>query len=286
MGKARSDIDGLAPTEIMGWSVSDTVGAYDRETIFDYIDGAGEVYRAYDFREVKVWRLVKENAPDILVEIFDMGSAEDAYGVFSHSREDESRGIGQGYEFRGGLLCFWQGRFFVCVLVEEANDTTREAVFTLATGIAERIPASDGLPGLIGCLPAADLHPESIRFFHLSSSLNYHYFLAEQNILNLSRDTRAVLARYGTGPTCLLCVEYQSTDLADSAYGSFVSGFLPESNGREVIEIAPGKWVAFRLQAEHVMIVLEASTESRASELLESCARRLTEVVQQTGVGQ
>ena len=286
MGKARSDIDRLAPTGIMGWSVSDTVGAYDRETIFDYIDGAGEVYRAYDFRQVKVWRLVKESAPDILVEIFDMGSAEDAYGVFSHSREDESSGIGQGYEFRGGLLCFWQGRFFVCVLAEEANDTTREAVFALATGIAERIPDSDGPPALIGCLPAADLHPESIRFFHLSSSLNYHYFLAEQNILNLSRDTRAVLAEYGTGPTCLLCVEYQSTDLANSAYRSFVSGYLPESNDREVIEIAPDKWVGVRLQAEHVIVVLEASTEARASELLESCANYLKDVVQQTGLSQ
>ena len=283
MEKTPNDTDHPAPTGIMGWSVADSVGSYDRETIFKYINGAGEVYRAYDFRQVKTWKLVKKDAADILVEVFDMGSAEDAYGVFSHSREDESSGIGQGYEFRGGLVSFWQGRFFVCVLAEEANETTQEAVFALARDIAGRIPVSDGPPALLGCLPVVDLHPQSVRFFHLSSSLNSHYFLAEQNILQMNRDTRAVLAEYGTDRAYLLCVEYQSADLAEGAFASFVSGYIPESNGRETVEIAPGKWVAARHQARHVIVVLDASTEARASKLLEGCTRSLTDIIPQTG---
>jgi len=32
------------PEDFQGWTLSDSVQVYDRETIFDFINGAGEVY--------------------------------------------------------------------------------------------------------------------------------------------------------------------------------------------------------------------------------------------------
>ncbi|MBD3337086.1 MAG: hypothetical protein GF355_16345, partial [Candidatus Eisenbacteria bacterium] len=46
----------LLPPAQDGWKLEDSLRTYDPESIFDYINGAGEVYRAYDFREVSVYR--------------------------------------------------------------------------------------------------------------------------------------------------------------------------------------------------------------------------------------
>jgi hypothetical protein len=43
------DLGTLLPKEINGWSVSENDKLFDPETIFDYIDGAVDVYRAYNF---------------------------------------------------------------------------------------------------------------------------------------------------------------------------------------------------------------------------------------------
>jgi len=52
----------------------------------------------------------KGGEPQITVELFDMGTPDDAYGVFSYGREQEETGIGGGYELRSSVLSFWQNR--------------------------------------------------------------------------------------------------------------------------------------------------------------------------------
>ena len=162
----------FVPEEILGWKLQDTVETYDPETIFDYIDGAGEVYRSFNLRMVMVFRFAKPVQPGITVELFDMGSAEDAYGVFSHAREKQETGIGQDYQYQGGLLCFWQADFFACLLSEKASTETKDAIFALARRIEERLPRSGSRPELVGYLPEDGLIQQSTRFFHVPSSLN------------------------------------------------------------------------------------------------------------------
>ena len=73
----------LAPDEIMGWKAKEE-RTYDPRTIFDYIDGAGEVYRSYNFKNLLARRFEKEGQTDPVVDFFDMGLASDAFGVFTH----------------------------------------------------------------------------------------------------------------------------------------------------------------------------------------------------------
>ncbi|NIN72217.1 MAG: hypothetical protein GTO46_09935, partial [Gemmatimonadetes bacterium] len=198
----------LLPEQIGSWTRSDAVDTYDRETIFDYIDGAGEVYRSYAFDQVVVAFYTSAQGPDITVELFDMGKPADAYGVFSYAREREETGIGGGYEQKGRVLCFWQERYYVCVAAEERTDDSDRALLDFARAISERLPPASDPPDLVTILPDEGLVAFSQRFFHLHQSLNYHYYLARENILKLSDETDAVLARYAPGSTYLLLVRY------------------------------------------------------------------------------
>jgi len=127
------------PHELRGWKIQDEVRTYTRDTIFNYIDGAGEVYRLYAFRELEVFRYTKLDEPDIVLEVFDMSTSEDAFGVFTHGREGKEAGFGQGSEYRGGLLCFWKDTYFVCVYPEGESEAAKDAVLSLGKSIDEAV---------------------------------------------------------------------------------------------------------------------------------------------------
>ena len=264
-------ISEIVPQETAGWKPEGAPETYDRETIFDYINGAGEVYLSYGFREVSVFRYSKPDAPGIVVEIFDMGISEDAWGVFSHARESEETGIGQGYEYRGSLLCFWKGRYYVCVLAEKCTSETKEAVFALSKQIASKLPSTGDKPDLLKYLPQENLVSQSVRFFHIHPLLNYHYFLSEENILNLGRNTRAALAIYEPDATYLLCIQYSTVSQAGEAYRSFVENYIPEAKSVGVAQIENDKWVAAIREKEYVVISLDAASQNDAKKLINAC---------------
>lgn len=266
------------PGSYSGWKLSDSSVAYDRESIFDYINGAGEVYRSYSFQQVSVFHYQSDGHPDILAELFDMGSDGDAYGVFSYARENEQAGIGQAYEYRGGLLCFWQDRFYVCLSTPKLTTESKEALFSIARKIDSLLPTSGKKPDLVDMLPPQDLVLSGVRYFHTHPSLNYHYFLAEENLLNLSSRTHAVLGRYRPAEMQLLCVRYRTTGQADEAYRSFVAGYVPELGPSGTALLEQGKWVAADREGEYMIVVLDASTEADADKLMRTMKKRLSTV--------
>jgi hypothetical protein len=266
----------LLPEHINGWTRSDSTAAYDRESIFGYINGAGEVYRSYAFNQVVVVLYTSSEHPDITVELFDMGNPADAYGVFSHAREQEETGIGSGYERKGRVLCFWQDRYYVCAAAEERTADSDRALVDLSQAISQHLPPAADPPGLVDRLPTEGLVAFSERFFHLHQSLNYHYYLARENLLNLGAGTDAVLARYQPGTTSLLLVRYESEADAAAALSSFRQRYLPESGISQTVETENGKFVSYGQHHRFVVVVLDAVSETTADNLLQATVNRLT----------
>jgi hypothetical protein len=264
------------PTQIDGWRAQDEVETYDRETIFDYINGAGEVYLMYDFQNVTVLHFTQAEQPNILVELFDMGSSEDAFGIFSQARESEDQGTGQGSEYRGGLLCFWKSKFFVCVSSERETPQAKKAVEDLAGKIAGKIKVTGAWPRLLDYLPADGLESNTVRYFHKHTTLNYHYYTASENILNLGPQTEAVLATYQPDETHFLCVRYPDEEQAKEALSSFVNAYVPEARESGIAEIENGKWVAVRGRGVFVVVVFDAPTKAYAQDLTKAVEDRIS----------
>jgi len=271
----------LLPPQISSCERQADTATYDRETIFDYIDGAGEVYRSYDFREVAVARYVCEGGAMLRVELFDMGSDADAYGVFSYGREQEEIGIGGGYELRGSVLSFWQNRFYGCVSVEESDASSGELLLAAARAVSHRLPQESSRPSLVDMLPSDNLVPHSDRYCHRHQSLNYHFYLARENVLHLDSTTNAVLARYQPGSTLLLLVEYPDSAKASSAAASFMQTILLGANGIEPTALASGKFASCEQVGRYLIIVLESPSVQSALSLGELARKRFAEFLSQ-----
>ena len=270
----------LFPETIGDWVRQDTSITYDRETIFDYINGAGEVYRSYAFSHVLVDRYEKAGGQGVTVEVFDMGNAEDAFGVFSYAREQEEEGIGAGFERKGSVLCFWQDRFYVCVAAEQRDADPEAVLGEVARGISETLPAPGPRPALMTALPSEGLVPFSDRFFHTHQSLNYHYYLVRENVLNLTSETDVVLARYRPGSTYLLVIRYEEEGDASAALSSYRAAILPGSESMETVATEEGLYTSSSHQARFVVVVLDAGSEDEANGLRMAALENLEPILQ------
>ena len=255
----------------IGPYLSEADQTFDAETIFGYIDGAGEVYRSYNMKLLVARRFHKDGRPDIVVDAFDMGASEDAFGVFTHDLEGEDMGIGQGSRYKAGLLSFWKDRYFLSVYAEEETAETKALVLELGRRVAAAVPGEGAKPALVDLLPAAGLDPGRVRFFHNSFLLNYHYFVAETNVLLLDQTTDAALAFYGNKGDggVLLVAAYPDGRSASNAKDSFVRAYMPDAGPAGTVRTEDGKWSGVRLRGRSIVIVFDGPTEAAAAALLD-----------------
>jgi hypothetical protein len=267
----------LMPSSVDGWKAVAHDGAYNRETLYDYIDGGAEVYLAYDLRDVASRKYAKPGRPDITLDMFDMGSPADAYGIFSFERESGSVGVGQDSEYAAGLLRFWKGRYFVSILADRETSSSRKAVMNLGKAVAARIKSTGARPAVLSYLPSSNLIPTETRFFHRESGLDYQYYLSDENILNLGSDTNVVLARYKVGDEKprLLIVEYTDEGKATPAFARFGSAYVPDAQPPDFAAAKDGKWTAIRHKGRFIVVVFESPDKAYAVKLAENTLSKL-----------
>ena len=273
-----TDLRQLLPDESLGWTAQGEIKFYDRESIFDYMNGAGEVYRMYAYREMVVQRMANEGQPEITVELFDMSTSEDAFGIFTHSRLSEDTSPGQGATHQPGLLCFWKNRYFVCITAMRETPETKKAAYDIAGKIDKLILNTGPKPAILECLPLDRLDQLSVRYFHLYTSLNYHYYLADQNILKLNEKTEAVIAQYEPHRSFLICIRYPDEKLAKEAMSSFREAYIPEADSSDLAQIEDDKWVAAKLESTFILLALDAPTQDSAISLIRAAKERLADI--------
>jgi len=260
------------PSETKGWTWDGKDETFNNQTIFKYIDGAGELYLAYGFRGLTVRRFEGPGKPLLVAEIYEMGSSEDAYGVFTFERQEEEADVGQGSEFGGGLLRFWKGVYFVSVYGEGEGAEMDSAVLELGKRIAESIKVPGSKPALLGFLPdkTFGLDTANMYFFRSHVLLNQRFFVAHQNILQLGRDVEAVMGPYDReGKRMhLVLVRYPSNKRAQDAFQTFVRAYMPEAAASGSVKTEDGKWTRIRAYGEFLAIVFGALTEAEAEKLL------------------
>jgi len=261
---------GTLPQEARGWVVAGQDRFFDDKTIFEYIDGAAEVYRAYNLHGCLSRVYSKEGGPPLVLDVFDMGTPADAFGVFTHDTDGEAIAIGQDGRWRPGWLNFWKDRYFVSITVPEENARAFEAALELGRLVDARIPKKGERPKLLTHLPQAGLQAGTIRFLHHPIVLNYHFYLSDENILELSSATDVVLATYQrpAGSARLLLVQYPDVGTARRAAENIRRHYLPDADADGVVRLENGKWASARLKDKLLVVVLEAGSRESAADLM------------------
>jgi hypothetical protein len=260
-GGPVDDFSRSIPRNIGPWQASGDDHAYNRETLYDYMDGGAEVYLAFDFRQVWTRKYAAPGRKELTLDIYDMGSSEEAFGIFSCDREDPAAGIGQDSTYGFGLLRFRQGRFFVTVMIDEEDEAAGKAVLDIGRAVVGELGPPGAGPDLVALLPRDSLRPDRTSYFHANVSLNNRYFIASENILDLDRSTDCVFAEFETGsgrPGCLLLVRYPDVERAAAARRAFLSAYAPEAGPEGLAQTENKKWVSAAVRDRYLILIFEA----------------------------
>jgi hypothetical protein len=267
------------PQEVQGWKADGQDRIFTRQNIFDYMDGGGEIYLAYDFQRLLAREYARPGAPRIVVEVYQMASSRDAYGVFTHDTDGQPVSAGQAALYSPGLLRFWKNRFFVRLQAEDETPEVKTALMAMGNQVASGIPQEGRKPSLIDALPPQSLIESSVHYFHTSVSLNIHYFLADSNLLNLNSRTEAVLARYqeDSEKPYLLIVRYPRPGDAKAAFEQFSKVYLRESPAEDTVfvKLEKGQFAGGRREDRALLLVFEAGSRESAERLTDLAASQM-----------
>jgi hypothetical protein len=269
MPETVSKFDTILPDTIGEYKKAGPSALYTPGNLSNYIDGGAELYISYNFQNALSLKYTDAAENEIAVDIFDMGTSLDAFGVFAHSRETIATDFGQGSEYAAGLLTFWKDRYYVSILAYPETPARKEIIFELGRTIAEAIKNEGPLPPILALLPTENLLPETVHYFHHSIWLNSFYFVSDENVLNIANDTPAALAKYRkAGSTYfLLLVRYPDASRAEAAAGLFRLKVLGGA-ADGIRQMKEGSWTGLRRSGDLISVVFSAPDAATARDIL------------------
>lgn len=162
---------------VEGMKESASPQTYYPETLFEYINGAAEIYLSYDFKELIVAEYQKSGSPDsIAVEIYDMGNHKNSFGIYSAERypDNEFLKLGtQGY-MEEGTMNFLVGRYYVKLLCFDCEERSDKWLHSFSEEVVNRVGAEEGFPAHLETFPGEGRIPNTEKFI-LKNVMGYKF---------------------------------------------------------------------------------------------------------------
>ena len=179
-GPAQTDA-GLPPAELLpridGWVSRGQPESYQPANLYEYINGAAEIYLAYEFRQLAVQTYANPQNLTLTVEIYRHDTVESAFGIYSQEKPVAAGDYlplgGQGY-YEEGVMNFFCGPYYVKLNGFNLGPTGRQTLLSFARAVEKQIAVKAELPPLLSCFPAANRIPDSERFV-LKNVMGYDF---------------------------------------------------------------------------------------------------------------
>ncbi len=162
---------------IEGWKKSENIKNYTPDNLYEYIDGAAELYLSYDFQELSVAEYINDSKASITVEIYQHKTPLYAFGIYSQERSSKGNflNIGaQGY-IEVPILNFVAENAYVKISSYNAGNETQNLLKIFAKKVAENLGGNPPLPAILDCFPGEGKKQNSEKF--IARSFLGHGFL-------------------------------------------------------------------------------------------------------------
>ncbi|RPJ37101.1 MAG: hypothetical protein EHM27_14100 [Deltaproteobacteria bacterium] len=163
--------------EMTGWKKSDTLQVFSPDNLYDYINGAADLYLTYEFKELQVGEYNRDDKASVIVEIYRHGSPTNAFGIYSQERlaNADFLDIGsQGY-YEEKVLNFLSGSYYVKISSANTSKKDREILSRFARETAEKLGGEKGFPALLAAFPEEGKVKNAEKFIG-KNFLGYSFF--------------------------------------------------------------------------------------------------------------
>jgi Family of unknown function (DUF6599) len=163
--------------EITEWKQSGEVQTFIPKTLYEYINGAADLYLMYDFQELKVAEYQNNKKASITVEVYRHKTPTHAFGIYSQERLPKANFINvgvQGY-VESNVLNFLTGPYYVKISSYNTGSEDQEILITFAKKVADSLGEKGTLPPILVSFPAEGKIINSEKFI-AQNFLGYSFF--------------------------------------------------------------------------------------------------------------
>jgi hypothetical protein len=170
-----------------GWVRNPEISRFFGDSLFEYIDGAAEMYHKYAFIELSVAEYRNENA-SITADLYRFADSDRAFGMYTTLRPDMPDTVMLGAEgfALGANLIFVKGPYMANVYSYEDTEQTVSAVRSTAATIAHLLPGTTEKPETFDLFPQNGRVAFSEKIY--AESFLGHGFLTDVYTIEYSRD--------------------------------------------------------------------------------------------------
>jgi len=141
--------------EVAGWKQSGEIQTFTPKTLYEYINGAADLYIMYDFQELKVADYRSDKKASVTVEVYHHKTPTHAFGIYSQERLPNANFINtgaQGY-IEEEILNFITGPYYVKITGYKIESGGQEVLFSFAKKVLENLGEKGTLPVLLNSFP-------------------------------------------------------------------------------------------------------------------------------------
>jgi hypothetical protein len=292
----------ILPKTVGIWTRPESPKIITAKNIFDYMDGAGELYLAYRFDHLEAYEYQAETQKEILVELYFMKTSDDAFGLLSIDWGGEPMNLKTSSPeytntdknkwpralYGEGLLRIWSDNIYARVMAYQETPESKQAVLDLGRTIVKG-RTQPPPPKLMKTLPSLlhqywQLQKDRAGYFRSHLVLNSLYYLGHENMLDLDHSTEAVTAPYvkiesseNRSRIQFLSVKYNNPEQAQKALAHFHRAYLPDYpletclKPSEVftntLPIEDG-WLGYRLHMNSLSLIFECPDQETARAII------------------
>jgi hypothetical protein len=152
--------------DLDGWSRDGDPESYFPESLFEYINGAADVYLSCEFEELATLSYDSKEKSSLTIDIYRHRDLRNAFGIYSQEKSKSADFVSIGTEgyHDEGVLNFFHGQYYVKIMGFYLGENDKQLLTTVAQEIAEKLEGDPLFPEALACLPEKDRVPHSERY--------------------------------------------------------------------------------------------------------------------------
>jgi hypothetical protein len=162
----RSEAKDFTFPEMPGWNQPGEVQTFIPKTLYEYINGAADLYLSYDFEELKVAEYHNEKKASVTIDVYRHKTPMDAFGIYSQERlpNANSLDIGvQGY-YEKNALNFLTGNYYVKINSFNTGADDKEILLAFGKKVSANLGEKGALPSILTAFPKEGKVTNSEKF--------------------------------------------------------------------------------------------------------------------------
>ena len=163
--------------EMSGWRQDGRTQVFSPKTLYEYINGAADLYLAYEFQDLQVAEYKGDKKAGVTVEVYRHKDPIQAFGIYSQERLANARFLdigAQGYH-EPNVLNFLNGPYYVKINGFNTGEDDEKVLVPFAKKVEEVLGEKTSLPRILSSFPQEGKKKNSEKFI-FKNFLGYSFF--------------------------------------------------------------------------------------------------------------